>query len=60
MSATECVVACGCEMARVISAVLGVFVGGWYCARNSYVGGGNLDLNSIVLLSTSRIILSYQ
>ena len=40
MSATE-----WCEMAGAISAVLGVFVGGRYCARNSYVGGGNLDLN---------------
>ena len=28
VSATECVVACGCEIAGVISAVLGVFIGG--------------------------------
>ena len=30
-SATEAVVACGCEVAGVISAVLGVLVGGRYC-----------------------------
>lgn len=57
MSAAECIVACGCEIAGVISAVLGVFIGDRYCARNTYVGGGSLNLNSIVLLSTSRIIL---
>jgi len=30
VSATKAVVACGCDMAGVISAVLGVFVGGRY------------------------------
>ena len=51
MSATEAVVACGCDMAGVISTALAVFVGVRYCTRNPYVGGGNPDLNSIVLVS---------
>ena len=34
-----------------------VFVGGRCSTRDSYVGGGNLDLNSIVLVSKSWIIL---
>ena len=29
---------------------------GYFCSKNSYAGGGSLDLNSIVLLSKSGTI----
>ena len=57
VSATEAAVAGGCEIAGVNRCHLQFLWGGRYSTRNSYVGGGNLDLNSKSWIILSIIIL---